>query len=85
MRQIFTSVPAINSEANTSLGSSSNFTIRFAETCCFVFSKFTSFLFRENKATSAPEMMNISSNKIISVIAKKVVPFGLTARKIPEK
>ena len=38
-------------------------------------------LFKENKATSAPEIVKVSSNKTINVTAKKVVPCGLINRK----
>jgi hypothetical protein len=82
---ILTNVPAINNDAYTSFGSSSNLTIRFADKCCLVFSIFTSLLFNENKATSAPEMIKVTINKTISAIARKVVPCRLVARKIKER
>jgi hypothetical protein len=74
-------VPAIIKEAYTSFDSSNKVTMRFADECCFVFSIFTSLLLRENNATSAPEIVNVSSNKTPNETAKKVVPCVLIARK----
>ena len=80
MIQILTKVPPMRSDAYTSLGSSSRVTIFLAALCCFVFSILMSFLFNENKATSAPEMVKDNNNSTIKVIARKVVPCGLIAR-----
>jgi hypothetical protein len=41
----------------------------------------TSLLFRENKATSAPEIVKDNNNKPMSIMTRKVVPCGVPARK----
>jgi hypothetical protein len=58
--------------------------MRFAAVCCFVFRIFTSLLFNENKATSAPEMVKANNNNTIKTITRKVEPCGLAARKMKE-
>ena len=82
--QILKKVLAISNEANTSLGSSRKLMIRFAAGCCLVFNIFISFSLRENIATSAPDMVNVSKSKTASRITSKVMPCGSVARKIKE-
>ena len=82
---MFTNVPAISRDAYTSFGSSSKLTMRLAEGCCLVFSIFTSLLFNENKATSAPEIVKVSNNRMIKIITRKVENWVLTASKTKER
>ena len=80
MVQILIKVPEISSEAYTSLGSSSRFVIRLAAGCCFVLRTLMSLLLSVNRATSAPEMMKVSSNNTPSVILSTIIfPCGLAA------
>ena len=79
MMQMLTKVPAINKEAYTSFGSSSNVTIRLAAGCCFVFSIFISLFSSENNATTPPDITNVIRNNTTSIINRKVVPWGLIA------
>ena len=83
--QIFMNVPAMSIEVYTSLGSSSKSVIFLAAACCLVFSMFTSLLFSENKATSAPDTTKVSNNKANKAMIRKVVPCGVAASKIKER
>src|SRR5687768_15614133 len=76
MMQILINVPAINKDAYTALGSSSRLVIRLAGVFCFVFSRFTSLLLRENSAASAPEIKKSNTRKTISKTKSNVDPFG---------
>ena len=84
MMLILIKIPAIISEAYTSFGSLSKLTIRLAAGCCFVFSIFISLLLSEKKATSAPEIVNVSNNNTIKSITSKVAALWSAARKIKE-
>ena len=78
-------VPAISRDVYTSFGSSSNSVMRLAEACCFVFSIFTSLLFKENNATSAPDTTKLSNNKTSKAMIKRVVPCGVAASNMKRK
>ncbi len=54
--------------------------MRLAAECCFVFSILMSLLFRENKATSAPEMVKASNNKAANTKMRKVVPVWINGQ-----
>ena len=82
---MFVKVPAMSIDVNTSLGSSSSSVIRLAATCCLVLSIFTSLLFNENRATSAPDTTKLRSNKASKAMLKKVVPCGVAARKMKRR
>ena len=72
--QILINVPEIRSEAYTSFGSSRRVVIFFAAVCCFVFNTFTSLLFSENNATSAPDITKVRPSKIARVIPRTILP-----------
>jgi hypothetical protein len=82
---IFITVPAISNEAYTSFGSSNKRTILLAESWSFVFSILISFLSREKRATSAPDIVKVSTSKTARVNAKKTVACGFTASKIIDR
>ena len=72
--QILINVPAISKDVYTSFDSSSRSTILLDAGLCFVFNIFISLLFRENKATSAPEIKNDNTIKDNRRSINNVVP-----------
>ena len=76
-------VPAINKDVYTSLGSSSRSVMRRAAICRFVLSIFTSLLVKENKATSAPEIIKLSNKNPAKAAISRVVPCNV-ANKVKE-
>ena len=75
----------MSSDAKTSFGSSRKLIMRLAAGCCFVFSILISLLFKENMATSAPDMVNTNSNSTNNSKTNRVAPCGLVARRATEK